>query len=255
MNFADENEKYFEDLKELIETSYKENNDTPAVIVCHSMGCLFSLYMFGQHDQAWKDKYIRSWITIAAPFGGATESLHSILSGYNFDLPFSRNLSQFRGLQQSFSSLTFLLPNPEVFGETTILRHNGKNYTAYDLPQILELTNRPSLYRMWLKSKDLISYEHPGVEMHCIYGQSLSTHAITVYDDESAFPDKPLILNGDGDGTVSTISAGACERWRKPSEEKGLNFTLAVFDGIRHSYMPKDPNVVRHILSILRDLQ
>ena len=241
-------------MKNLIETTYRENGNTPVVIICHSMGCLFSLYLFGEQEQSWKDKYIRSWITIAAPFGGATESLHSILSGYNFDLPFFYNVSQFRGLQQTFSSLTFLVPHPEIFGEKIILRYNGKNYTASEIPEILELTNRPNLYRMWLKSKDLLSYEHPGVEIHCIYSYGVATHDMTIYTEDFSFPDKPLIINGDGDGTVNTISALTCDRWRKSSEEKGLNFTLSAFPGIQHSSMVKEAIVIDHVLSILENL-
>lgn len=241
-------------MTELIETTYTENKDMPVVIVCHSMGCLYSLYFFNQKEQAWKDKYIRTWITLAAPFGGATEALLSMISGYNFDIVIY-NATTFRPMQQTFSSLTFLLPNPEIFGETTILTHNDRNYTAADMPEIIELTNSTSIYQMWLQSKDLLSYEHPGVEIHCIYGKSVKTHSASVFDDEYLFPNKPNILKGDGDGTVNLVSASTCERWRKTSKERGLNFTSTIFDGIIHRNLVRDVKVVDHVVSILNDLK
>lgn len=251
---TDENEKYFDDLEELIESTYKSNNDTPVIILCHSMGCLYSLYFFERQPREWKEQYLRSFITVAAPFGGATESLLSILSGYNFDVPFY-DVREFRKMQQTFTSLTFLLPNPQIFGNTTILSHNGRNYTASEIDDILTLANNTNLHKMWLTTRNSLSYAHPGIETHCVYGREVNTHAVTVYDDESAFPDKPFIITGDGDGTVNTLSAAACGKWRQSSEENSFNFTLTEFEGIRHPDMIRNKKVVDHVTSIISNLK
>jgi len=78
---TDENEEYFVSLKALIEETYSINDNHPVILVCHSMGCLFSLYFLKHQDQKWKDKHVRSMISIGAPFGGATRALTAVTSG------------------------------------------------------------------------------------------------------------------------------------------------------------------------------
>ncbi len=71
-------------------------NNFPATIVAHSMGGLMSLasmlaqrvlmmQKFLQSQTAqWKKTYIKSYVPVDAPWGGAVNALMGIVSGYNF---------------------------------------------------------------------------------------------------------------------------------------------------------------------------
>ena len=80
---ADENEEYLEKLRELVEEMY-EQYQKPVYLLGHSMGCHYVLYFLNQQPQVWKDKYIKGFISLAAPWGGAVKPLRVMASGKNW---------------------------------------------------------------------------------------------------------------------------------------------------------------------------
>ena len=68
-------------MKTLVEETYTVNNATRVILMGHSMGCPVLVYFLHQQTQAWKDKYIKSLITLAGPWGGAVKTLRLMASG------------------------------------------------------------------------------------------------------------------------------------------------------------------------------
>ena len=58
---------YFDQLKNLIESHYVRNNYRPVTLICHSMGCLNSLYLLNRQTDNWKELYVSRLISLAAP--------------------------------------------------------------------------------------------------------------------------------------------------------------------------------------------
>lgn len=83
MSFLDEMNDYLSALKNLVEDTYTKNNEQPVVLMGHSMGNNYILYLLNRQPQSWKDKYIRSFISIAGPYGGAVKTLRLMASGTN----------------------------------------------------------------------------------------------------------------------------------------------------------------------------
>lgn len=75
MNFTDENQEFFVQLKKLIEDTYQENNQTSVMIVAHSMGGPMSLFFLNMQTQEWKDKYIKSLVTLSGVWGGSMKAV------------------------------------------------------------------------------------------------------------------------------------------------------------------------------------
>ncbi|CAH1953902.1 unnamed protein product [Acanthoscelides obtectus] len=70
-----ENVEYFVYLKKLIEDTYDENDKTPVIIIAHSMGGPMALYFLNLQTQSWKDKYIRSIVTLSGVWGGSMKAV------------------------------------------------------------------------------------------------------------------------------------------------------------------------------------
>lgn len=79
--FSDELDQFYYNLTTLIESTFARNNNTPVVIVGHSMGNPVMLYYFNQKPQVWKDKYIQSFVSLAGVWGGAVKPVRLICSG------------------------------------------------------------------------------------------------------------------------------------------------------------------------------
>ena len=79
--FSDEQKEYFQKLQELIENTYSLNFNTSVVLLGHSMGNTMALYFLNHMTNVWKSKYIRSFISLAGPWGGAVKSVKLMISG------------------------------------------------------------------------------------------------------------------------------------------------------------------------------
>lgn len=66
---------YFKQLKSLIEETYILNNKQSVIIIAHSMGAPLFLIFLHSQEQAWKDKYIKSFVTLAGAWGGSVKAI------------------------------------------------------------------------------------------------------------------------------------------------------------------------------------
>ena len=222
---------------------YHQNGDEKVILVCHSMGCLYSYYFLRQHSQEWKDRYIESWISIAAPFGGAVRAVQALTSGVNFHTElFSK--SGLRDLERTFSSFSLLQPAAPIYGDNIILSYADLNYTAKDMPLIYKLIGDEAGLRMWEQSSRLIpDYGPPGVETHCLRGKNVPTVERISYPDAASFPSSPVTIYGPGDGTVNQISADVCLKWADSRND----FHTEEFENVIHQNLVKHPDVVSYI--------
>ena len=108
--------EYFTKLKTLIEETFAMNENMPVVLVCHSLGCPYSSIFLQKQPQDWKDKYLRVWLTISAPWGGAVKTLGLYASGYTFGIPsYVVNPLKLRAFQRSIKSSVYLLPSKDFW--------------------------------------------------------------------------------------------------------------------------------------------
>lgn len=78
--YADDNADYFIQLQNMIEEMYDQYQQ-PVYLLGHSMGCKYILYFLNHRPQAWKDKYVKGFISLGAPWGGAAKTLRVLASG------------------------------------------------------------------------------------------------------------------------------------------------------------------------------
>lgn len=236
---------YFVDLERLVMSAYHHNDKEPVVLICHSMGCLYSQYLLARKSQGWKDKYVRSLISLSGVYGGSVKAMKAYASGDNFGIVVVPSLS-IRKDVRTFSSLPLLLPSSDIFPNNQVLvKNHDKHYTVNDYKDFFQDIGYPLGYEMWLDVHNLTSpRKAPGVEVHCLHGVQVSTPEGLSYEN-GKFPDsKPDVKYGDGDGTVNLISLKACLNWRD-GQKKGIYYKN--FSSVDHMTILTDSRVMTYI--------
>ncbi|CAI9715101.1 group XV phospholipase A2-like [Octopus vulgaris] len=224
---------YFKNFKSMVEETYKMNNGSRVTIIAHSMGCPTMLYFLNSQTQAWKDKYIKSFITISGVWGGAAKTLRVMASGDNLGI-FILKDNIVRKYQRTATSTAWLMPYDTFWKSDEILvSRPGRNYTVKDYKQFFADLNFTIGYEMRKDTENLVKdLRPPGVEVHCIHGINVSTPASFVYG--KGFPNvQPTTINGDGDGTVNLQSLHGCLRWSKQQKQPVYHHTLSGADHLK----------------------
>ena len=213
---------------------YRENNNKKVVLVSHSAGGLFAHYFLTHQEQAWKDTYIHTLVAIGTPWKGAALVARVVVSGFNFDISMLDSLVV-RAEQRSSQVNILLMPKMPIWSTDSLLVSSpSKNYTLGNLEELFEDVS-------FLEGKDLLqltkgedyTFNHPGVKLECWFGTGIDTQDSFVYKD--GFPDvqPSIIYNSDGDGTVPSKSARACELW---NNDIGEHYTVntKAFSNVNH---------------------
>ncbi|XP_007558685.1 lysosomal phospholipase A and acyltransferase, partial [Poecilia formosa] len=242
-----ENKNYSRNLKEMIE-EMAEKAGRRVVLIAHSMGNLYTLYFLNQQPQAWKDKYIQTFICLGPPWAGVAKTLRVVTSGDNDQIPLISPL-KIRSQQRTAVSTTWLLPYAHTWPKDQVLVQTPtNNYTVQDYEKFY---SDIGFAEGWLMRKDtepLVSdLTAPGVAVHCLYGNGIPTPEAFRYSDK--FPDmEPNVTYGDGDGTVNLRSAVQCKRWAGQQKQPVM---LKELPGNEHVEMLANITTLEYIKSVL----
>ncbi|XP_072013227.1 lysosomal phospholipase A and acyltransferase-like [Amphiura filiformis] len=204
-------------LKHLIEDTYKINGNRKVVLISHSLGGPFTLYFLNKMTPDWKNKFLESFVPIAAPFAGATKIKRMFSSGDNFD-EYVINAITVRPAQRTYPSSAFLLPSSKYWDDDEVLMYTPKfNYTVNDYKKFFMDLGCPSCWDLTVDTKDLIhDLRAPGLPVYGIHGRDVDTEEQYTFDASHKFPDaQPVIKFGQGDGTVNMRSLKSYLKWRK----------------------------------------
>lgn len=242
--------EYLKMTVKLVEETYSLNNNQPVVLIGHSMGNLYILYLLNQQPQSWKDKFIKSFISIAGPWGGAVKTLRLMASGDNLDVIVVNPLTA-REQQRSMPSTSWMLPYDTFWNDDEILVYSPvKNYTVKDYRGFFDDIDYPTGYLMRRDTEDLIKkLEPPGVEVHCLHGVNVSTPAALNYTKPQWYDKQPGVIFGDGDGTVNLRSLQGCQRWIGKQKQ---NVFYHQFPKAEHLEILKNDDVQQYIVKALQ---
>ncbi|XP_053127220.1 phospholipase A2 group XV isoform X2 [Hemicordylus capensis] len=242
-----ENADYFMALQKLIESMYEEYGQ-PVVLIAHSMGNMYTLYFLSKQPQDWKDKYIRDFVSMGAPWGGVAKTLRVLASGDNNRIHVISPL-KIRDQQRTAVSTSWLLPYNYTWPPDKIfLSTPTANYTLRDYRKFYQDIGFEDGWYMREATEPLV-YEMrpPGVQMHCLYGTGVKTPDSFFYGNN--FPDEePKVFYGDGDGTVNVESALQCWKWKDRQKQ---DVTLYELPGSEHIEMLSDHLAINYIHKVL----
>uniref|UniRef100_A0A8C5QVL6 Phosphatidylcholine-sterol acyltransferase n=1 Tax=Leptobrachium leishanense TaxID=445787 RepID=A0A8C5QVL6_9ANUR len=241
-------EGYFVKLKHLIEEMSEEYNK-PVFLIGHSLGNLYLLYFLINQPQQWKEKHVKGFISLAAPWGGAVKPLLVLMSGDNHGIPMVANI-KIREEQRMTTTNPWMLPTNLGWPETHVfISTPSYNYTYRDYKRFFQDIEFEDGWYMWEDTKGLLEgLPSPGVEVYCIYGTGNPTPETYVYGD--GFPNEPPleIKYADGDNTLQTRSMALCKNWRHQQKEKVHVFELEGVDHLNIVFSNKTLSLLNEIL-------
>lgn len=223
--------EFFQNLTLLIERHYVMNNYRPVTLICHSMGCLNSLYLLNNKTENWKSVFVKRLITLGAPWHGSFKAISAMLYGDNLGIPLLAH-EKLRTLQSSFPSLMYLFPREPTFRSDRVLVQTPEvNYTLQNFDQLFLAANMSDQLEMWRDTRAIaVSLKAPNVELWCLYGSGAETPEKISYSGPISGGSFQEVY-GDGDGTVNLESLQACEGFA--SEQEKPVYTR-MFKGVDH---------------------
>ncbi|KAL6216714.1 hypothetical protein ACLB2K_009933 [Fragaria x ananassa] len=239
--------KFLKDLKYLVEKASNSNGGKPVILVSHSLGGLFALQLLNRNKPSWRQKFIKHFVALSAPWGGTVDEMLTFASGNTLGVPLVNPLLV-RDEQRSSESNLWLMPNPKLFrSEKPIVITPNATYSAHNIPQFLNDIGFPEGIHPF-KTRILAmmdQLEAPGVPITCVIGTGVCT-AETLYYDKRGFDEQPEIVYGDGDGTVNMVSLlGHESLW---SNAKNQTLKTIRVPGVTHTEILKDDGAVGEVV-------
>ncbi|XP_052816277.1 phospholipase A2 group XV-like [Mya arenaria] len=211
---------FFVDLQQLIERAYYTTGNQKVFLLAHSMGNPVTLYFLNHMTNAWKAKFIQSFISLAGVWGGAAKPIRLMISGDNLNVPIVKSVNV-RREQRSMPSTAWLMPSDQFWGPDEVLvMAPTRNYTIRDYKQLFKDINYETGYMMWEDTHALINpLKAPGVEMHCLHGVNVTTPKAFRYTNKTWHESYPETIPDDGDGTVNIRSLHGCLKFKKMQKQ------------------------------------
>ncbi|CAL5332552.1 unnamed protein product [Camellia sinensis] len=247
---SDVGSKFLKDLKTLIESSSASNGGKPVILVTHSLGGLFVLQLLNRSQPSWRQNYIKHFIALSTPWGGAVEEMLAFASGTTLGVPLVDPLLV-RDEERSSESNLWLMPNPKPFGpkKPLVITPNA-TYTAYDILQFLDELGIPNAKQRYeTRVLPLVDQlEPPGVPVTCVVGTGVETKE-TLFYGKDGFDKQPEIVYGDGDGTVNMVSLLAVESEWKETKNQTLKFIRV--PGVTHTDILTESAALDEIIGLI----
>ncbi|XP_068168204.1 lysosomal phospholipase A and acyltransferase [Antennarius striatus] len=242
-----ENKDYFLELQKMIEEMANKAGG-PVVLIAHSMGNLYTLYFLNNQPQAWKDRYIKAFVSLGAPWAGVAKTLRVLTSGDNNRIPVISSL-KIRSQQRTAVTTSWMLPYSHSWPKDQVLLQTpATNYTVLDYERLYADIGFVDGWLMRQDTEPLVAdLTPPGVAVHCLYGSGVPTAEAYRYSDK--FPNvEPNVTFGDGDGTVNLLSAMQCKRWVGQQKQP---VAMQELPGNEHVNMLLNVTTVAYIKNVL----
>jgi len=231
----------------LIEDTYTKNEDTPVVLIGHSMGSLWTSHILRELvNDEWKSKYIQTYVPISPVFGGSVNEYKLYATGQADTLP-GISSATVKDEQRSYESNIWLLPSAELWtdGEATV-KTPSKSYGPHNIDEFFTDVGYPLGSTILNRVKPILSLADPKVaDIRILYGTGVDTDEFYEYTKDGSWDEDDLkITKGNGDGTVNIRSLESGNEWE--------NVQTKVFDKQTHSGILKDQSLIDYLVALTK---
>jgi hypothetical protein len=238
-------------LKNLIEQAFALNNGTRVHLLGHSGGAPYGHFFLTRYvSQQWKDKYIKTFITMGAPWlGSPTASaffanFEAVVRGPK--LP-KIIIDTYRALGLSTGLLVSFLPAEKYSSNDVVISTTKRNYTGAQSMDLLRDTN--ATQAMAIRKNNVNNYNTipaPQTELHCLYGYGFDTAQTYVFAGPD-FSTLKTVINTTGDDVVTMKSLSFCTTF-KTQQPQPVHFQG--FFNVSHETMQDSPLIWNYLLSV-----
>ena len=245
--------RYFRRLTRLIEDASEKNANKKVILFGHSFGGMVALEFVRSTPMAWRNRYIKHLILAApVPAEGFVKTLHYFVSGSGvMYIPTVSPLAlTLRPMWRSFESSIINFPSPAVFGDRPLVVTARRNYSAYDVEDLLvaigfgagvEPFRRRSVPKMNY-------FQAPMVPTTCINGvRKNNTPEQLVYWDGD-FDAEPEIVYGDGDQIINLISMLAFDEKMRRQPEQNKVYKSIKLHGADHGTIVTEDWALKRVM-------
>lgn len=253
-----DNDEFHEDFRRLVEETSRQNSYRQVILVGHSLGGSYALSFLIRQSQEWKDKYVKSVITLGTPYSGSSRAINALMSGTIVEnvVPFEMTRTKhFLDNIKTFSVIPYLLPSPVAYDDTKPLikfskSSNGEKniITTANYEMLFNMTNNGVGYEIFEDmKKERNELIHPGVNVVCIHGSGVPSAESFVFSG-SDMSNVPVVNHVSGDGVNTERSLSACEKYRQMKESLKFHFKRKNFYMVEHVNMIYDPLVISYVI-------
>jgi len=235
----------YDALQLLIETASAANGNKPVVLISLSMGCPYThLFLTSHVSQAWKDRYVSSFVSYSGVYAGSSDALLTILSGGNAGSKEPKINNEIRSLARTWGSVNWLVPPARFWDDQVFVYTPEKNYTMNDVHSLYPLFGADDSLEIYEGVNNYTTLQDPGVKVYCYYGYNTST-LFTVSYDSTDYPNaSPTSMTFvDGDDTAAVQSLALCSQWS--------NVTVIPVENMQHAGFMYDGPTVTQLIEIL----
>jgi lysophospholipase-3 len=236
---------FINQLKGLIELTYLKNENKSVYLVSHSTGGSMVLFFLSQQSQLWKDQYINSWISLSGNIAGEVDNIGNLIQGMLSPLIT-------RDVFQSWDFFAWRLPEPMIYGSKRIIVQTpSKNYTSYDIQQLLLAMNATDLARIYPQTSSILgNLPPPNVTTYCFFGVNISTPIGYISESDHFDSRKLETIHGWGDGEQDDTTNMSCQLWKETMDRK-YGLILKGFDRVGHISLVGNNQVLEEIDRII----
>ncbi|XP_065841118.1 phosphatidylcholine-sterol acyltransferase-like isoform X2 [Oscarella lobularis] len=240
----------FDLYKSTIESAYVKSGNKKVLIVGESMGnAMTNLFFNNFVNQTWKDKYIKAWISMSGIYAGAGIPLYSTVTLNTYQLPKIVGKELITTALRSFGGIVWLFPDPDYWSDYVFMSTPAGNYTAKDIPSILEKANLKKsleMYNAVVATRKFTVRAPPNVTVYCWHGEAVPTNNYFAYDNDS-FQNDPVVGTVSGDGSVPLESLEVCKKWDTAQSYPVYYKSLV---NVTHQGILHNVDVIRDIVSV-----
>ncbi|KAL0220961.1 hypothetical protein RCL1_000815 [Eukaryota sp. TZLM3-RCL] len=222
----------YDRLTDLVEKAFYSTGNRPVTIIAHSMGGLLGSDFLSTKTNKWKIKFIKEFIAVASPFGGASRSVNDIIVGNSYSVPTVGPTDAVQ-LVSNFTSVSSLLPQEFSFSDLAIATFKDNVYSAGNISLLFKETGRHS-HASFIDWKLTIvdPSKSPGVKM-TVFG-SVDIPVARKFEftqgRDGSIDSTPLEFE-QGDGTVSLNSMTlVLDHWKKHQKQQVSFIPMSKFE-------------------------
>lgn len=250
---------------DLVEETYRQNNNTPVHLLGHSNGPFYALYLLTHTSQEWKDTYIHGFTAIAGNWPGQGGFYQFLFTGLNLSTgtfpTTTANAASSAAMYQSQPATYMTMADPAYFGNQEVVIRNGstgQDYTPQDYAQLFDdagLNLAQQLAPHYFGFVRFLPPYFPYVDAYAEKGSGIPTIVGTQLPNlqvGQVLGSTPIFITRDGDGNQEDITNNAVVVWQTMP---CYRFEFHDNPGVDHMALVVNEAVVGRLLAHLQQPQ